>query len=94
MTLSGSGFGESNAVTITISDPPGSFAARTLSAQTDGLGSFTASFVADPDGNLDTHVVTADDGNSSASASYQVVRDDDPTSTRRPATSCAPTASR
>ena len=60
MTLSGSGFGESKAVTITISDPEGGFADRTVSAQTDASGSFTASFVADPDGNLDTHIVTAD----------------------------------
>ena len=35
---------------------------------------------------------TADDGSSSASTSYQVVRDEDRASTRRPATSAAPTA--
>ena len=77
VTLSGQGYGESKAVTITISDPEGGFADRTLSAETDASGSFTASFVADPDGNLDTHIVTADDGSSSASASYQVVREEE-----------------
>ncbi len=76
VTLNGNGYGESKAVTITISDPAGGFADRTVAAQTDAGGSFTASFVADPDGNLDTHIVTAGDGSSSASTSYQVVRDE------------------
>ena len=76
VTLNGNGYGESKAVTITISDPAGGFADRTVAAQTDAGGSFTASFAADPDGNLDTHIVTAGDGSSSASTSYQVVRDE------------------
>jgi hypothetical protein len=42
VTLSGSGYGESKAVTITISDPAGSFADRTVAAQSDTGGSFTA----------------------------------------------------
>ena len=79
VTLNGSGFAANAGVTITVSSPDDSFAARTVDAQTDDSGSFSADFVADPEGNLDTHIVTADDGNSSASESYQVVREDDPT---------------
>jgi Metallo-peptidase family M12B Reprolysin-like len=79
VTLTGSGFRENAAVTISITDPEGGFASRTLSVRTDAAGAFTATFVADPDGNLETHIVTADDGSSSASTSYQVVRSDDPT---------------
>jgi reprolysin-like metallo-peptidase family M12B len=75
----GQGFAASTAVAITISDPEERFATRTVQASTDELGNFTASFVADPDGNLDTHIVEASDGAASASSSYQVVRDDDPT---------------
>jgi hypothetical protein len=79
VVLHGSGFTSDAEITITISDPEAHFAARTLSARSDALGSFDASFVADPDGNLDTHIVEANDGNASALAAYQVVRDDDPT---------------
>jgi uncharacterized protein (UPF0333 family) len=78
--LRGSGFAASSAITITISDPEGSFASRTATAQTDGGGSFDASVVADPNGNLDTHIVDATDGTSTASASYQVVTAEDTTS--------------
>ena len=47
--------------------------------RSDGSGSFSASFVADPDGKLGDRVVSASDGESSAGDAYQVVRDDDPT---------------
>jgi hypothetical protein len=80
VTLNGSGFAADADITITISDPEENFDSRTESAHSDGSGSFSASFVADPDGNLDMHVVEASDGSSSAYASYQVVRSDDPTS--------------
>jgi hypothetical protein len=77
--LDGHGFAENTGITITISDPEEKFASWALSARTDGLGAFEASFVADPDGNLDVHIIEATDGKVSASTSYQVVRDDDPT---------------
>jgi hypothetical protein len=80
VTLRGAGFAADAAVTITISDPEEHFATRTASATADNTGSFEASFVADPEGKLETHIVEASDGDSSASASYQVIRDDDPTS--------------
>ncbi len=79
VVVHGSGFAANAAITITISDPEEHFASRTLSASSDELGSFEAGFVADPDGNLDTHIVEASDGNASAWASYQVVRADDST---------------
>jgi hypothetical protein len=79
VTLNGSGYAADSDVTITISDPEEGFANRTESAHSDAAGSFSASFVADPDGNLETHIVEASDGSSSAFASYQVVRSDDPT---------------
>jgi hypothetical protein len=79
VTVNGSGFAEGATVSITISDPEGNFASRTVEAQADSAGSLTSSFVADPDGNLETHIVSATDGDTSATASYQVVRDDDPT---------------
>lgn len=79
VVVHGSGFAANAAIALTISDPEEHFAARTLSASSDELGSFEAGFVADPDGNLDTHIVEASDGNASAWASYQVVRADDPT---------------
>ena len=78
--LHGAAFAENATVTIRISDPEEHFATRSVSAQTDGLGNFDTSFAADPDGNLETHIVDASDGKSSASTSYQVVRSDDPTS--------------
>jgi hypothetical protein len=80
VALHGSGFAEGAAITIAITDPEEHFAARTFSARADDSGSFDASFVADPDGNLDTHIVEVSDGTASAWGSYQVVRDDDPTS--------------
>jgi hypothetical protein len=79
VTIRGSGFAADAGVSLTISDPEEQFASRTVAALTDELGSFEATFVADPDGRLETHIVTADDGDSSASSSYQVVRADDPT---------------
>ncbi len=79
VTLNGSGYPENASITVTISDPQENFASRTLSASADAQGSFTLTFAADPDGNLDTHMVQADGGGSSASNSYQVVRADDPT---------------
>ncbi len=80
VTATGDGYAAGATVTITISDPEGGFASRSLTARTDELGSFEATFVADPDGNLETHIVEASDGDAWATASYQVVRDDDPTS--------------
>jgi hypothetical protein len=77
--LHGSDFEHNATVTITISDPEETFASRTLTAQTDELGGFDTAFVADPAGNLETHVVGATDGTTTAGTSYQVVRDDDPT---------------
>jgi hypothetical protein len=79
VTLSGDGFKADADVTITISDPEDKFASRTLSAHANGGGSFTRTFTADPDGHLETHIVEASSGDASASTSYQVVRDDDPT---------------
>ena len=40
----------------------------------DGLGTFDAAFVADPDGQLEAHRIEATDGDGSATVSYQVVR--------------------
>jgi len=77
VTLSGSTFTPDSPISITISDPEGNFADRNLSAQSDDQGNFTTSFVADPDGNLDMHTITASDGDLSADASYQVVTSDD-----------------
>ncbi len=77
--LQGHGFAPDAEVTIIISDPEEGFATRTLSVRADDHGGFEKSFVADPDGNLDTHIVEATDGDAWASTSYQVVRDDDPT---------------
>ena len=79
VSLHGGGFAENAAITVTISDPTEDAATRTVSATSDGQGSFDASFVADPDGKLDVRVVEATDGATSAHTSYQVVRDDDPT---------------
>ena len=78
VTVHGSGFAADAGITITISDPEG---VRLPDGERDAddHGSFDASIVADPDGNLDTHIVEASDGDSSASASYQVTRSDDPT---------------
>jgi Metallo-peptidase family M12B Reprolysin-like len=79
VSVSGGGFAENASITITVSDPLGQAATRTLTTTSDGGGSFDASFVADPDGKLDVRVVEAGDGAASAHTSYQVVRDDDPT---------------
>ena len=79
VSLHGGGFAENAAITVTISDPTEDAANRTVNATSDGDGSFDASFVADPDGKLDVRVVEATDGATSAHTSYQVVRDDDPT---------------
>ena len=79
VSLHGGGFAENAAITVTISDPTEDAATRTVNATSDGQGSFDASFVADPDGKLDVRVVEATDGAASAHTSYQVVRDDDPT---------------
>lgn len=75
VTISGSGFAANATVTIDISDPTENFATRSLSVDTDASGAFEASFAADPDSNLDTHIVEVSDGTSSAWSSYQVVRD-------------------
>src|SRR3954453_14279991 len=80
VTVRGAGFAADAAITITVSDPEEQFAARSIDATADNTGSFEASFVADPEGKHETHIVEASDGESSASASYQVIRDDDPTS--------------
>ena len=95
-TVRGTGFAADAAITITISDPEEHFAARTLSATADehGLVLRRASS-AIPTGKLETHIVEASDGESSASASYQVdPRRRSDRATRRPATSSARTGSR
>lgn len=74
--LNGSGFAPNAAITITISDPQGQFADRTLSASADELGALETSFIADPEGNLDTHIVEATDGTDTAWTSYQVVAEE------------------
>jgi hypothetical protein len=79
VSLHGGGLAGNATITVTISDPTEDAATRTVSATSDGQGSFDASFVADPDGKLDVRVVEASDGVTSAHTSYQVVRDDDPT---------------
>src|SRR5262249_42443597 len=79
VTVTGSGFEHNATITLTISDPEAVFEDRTVTAQADDLGDFTADFVAAPPGNPETHIVSADDGTTTASNSYQVVRDDDPT---------------
>ena len=79
VALHGSGFEHNAAITITISDPEEHFASRTLTAQSDELGAFDTTVVADPSGNLETHIVEATDGVGSSATSYQVIRDDDPT---------------
>ena len=60
-----------------------------VTAHADARGPFDATFAADPDGNLDTHIVAATDGTASASESYQVVSrrrpDQRPADRRRPA---------
>ena len=80
VTLQGSGFAENGSISVEISDPQEDAATRTVTATADSEGSFDASFVADPDGKLDVRIVVASDGTAEAHASYQVVRDDDPTS--------------
>ncbi len=72
VTLSGSGFAANSTVTITISDPEENFTKREVIATADELGMFTAEFVADPNGDADTHLVTATDGSAVAYSSYQV----------------------
>ncbi len=79
VAIFGSGFAASMEITITISDPTENFPSRTVGAFSDELGSFEAEFIADPSGNLDTHIVEANDGTDSGWTSYQVIRDDDPT---------------
>ncbi len=79
VTVTGAGFAANTPITVTIASPDESFAERTLGALSDELGNFEANFQADPDGILDTHIVQASDGTDTGFASYQVVRDDDPT---------------
>ncbi len=74
-TISGSGFAANAALSIEISDPKEDFPARTLSVNADETGAFEATFAADPDGNLETHIIEVSDGTSSAWSSYQVVAD-------------------
>ncbi len=79
VTASGSGFEPGASITLTISDPTEQFSARDVTATADNLGSFSARFVADPAGNLDTHILSATDGTVTALASYQVTSDEDTT---------------
>jgi hypothetical protein len=79
VSVNGSGFAENGSVKLTISDPEEQFASRTITVNSNAQGDFHATFVADPDGNLETHIVSANDGKATTSASYQVVRSDDPT---------------
>jgi len=75
--LAGGGFAPNAPVTITISDPEGRFATRTVSAKADADGAVEASFAADPAGVLGTHAVEANDGSQSAYVTYEVVLEDD-----------------
>ena len=79
VVLHGDGFGDGATVTIAISDPEEHFATREVTAEADSDGHFDATFTADPNGDLDTHIVTATAGSISASESYQVVSADDTT---------------
>lgn len=79
VTLQGSGFAPLAAITITITDPAQVVPDRTFAITSDEIGFVQATFVADPDGLLDVRIVEATDGEVIARASYQVVRDDDPT---------------
>jgi len=80
VTLFGTEFPERTTIAITISDPEQRFARRTFAVQTNELGAFETEFVADPDGVLGTHIVEASGGGDPVLTSYEVVRDDDPTS--------------
>ena len=96
MTLHGSGFAANADDHDHDLRPRGAASpTRTLSAQADALGAFDASFVADPDGNLDTHIV---DGERRQRLGLDELPGRRATttrpSTRRPATSSAPTGSR
>ena len=62
VTVSGAEFDPHASVTLTISDPEEHFATRTLMVEANGVGAFETEFLADPDGNLGTHIVEADDG--------------------------------
>jgi len=81
VTINGSGFPGDTWLTVTVSDPEERFGDRTMSVKTDEGGNFDKTFLADPNGNLETHIVEASDpgGDNTASTSYQVVRADDPT---------------
>jgi len=75
--LLGLGFPAGASLTIRIWSSEETFAAREISAIADQDGTFSASFVADPDGMLESHEVTVTDGNVSATTTYQVISDED-----------------
>jgi hypothetical protein len=77
VTLQGGNFAPNAAITVTILDPDGKFAAREIVAHSDSNGSFDASFVADPDGILGMHQLEATDGTDYAFGSYDVVTAED-----------------
>ena len=88
------GFGPDTAVTITISDPEGTFADRAVQRDADGNGASTADLRRRPDGNLDTHIVEATDGDDSPRPATRSCATTTRRSTRPRATSSASTASR
>ena len=92
VTLSGSGYGESKAVTITISDPAGGFADRTL-VRADGR-SGQPSRRASPPTLTATSTRTSSRLTTAAPPPRRATRSSvrSRASTRRPATSAAPTA--
>ena len=74
VALHGAGFADNAAITITISDGQGG--SRTIHAAADGLGTFDASFDADPAGQLGPRSVEATDGSGTATVSFEVVAQD------------------
>jgi trimeric autotransporter adhesin len=65
VSMTGSGFAPGAPISITIYSPDEQFADRVVNATSDEQGGFEASFIADPNGNLDTHIIEASDGTDS-----------------------------
>ena len=77
VNLHGAGFAPLSPIALDISASEGTFGSRTVDAVTDARGGFEVSFVADPEGNLGTHLVEASDGTGAASSGYDVVTAED-----------------
>ena len=77
VTLHGAGFAPLSSLALDISATEGTFGSRNVDAVTDARGAFEVSFVADPDGNLGTHIVEASDGTGAASSGYDVTTAED-----------------